>query len=758
MNRTNRLILILGGILLQSFSAQADFPIYTGSPPYSFEIDELPYGDEYWVENKRSDWSDQFLVADLNGDGLLDFCFRSKTKLYAYSHAGTKMWPEISIENPGGNTGAKHGAADVDGDGQVEIVAIDRSNKVYIFNGATGAQEGPPYTISGLWPDQRIGHIAIANLRGTGDRDAILQTIDANMEKTSTSNAYYINRTLIAINLEDGSEIIWSSRVTQDNNTSPTIYEGYWGQAHGPFFAADIDYDGLDEIVGGNLIESDGSIISLSYPDSWVSGSTTYIDHLDAIAVGDFRADKPGLEWIVTEEDWEGNSDWHTTLISYNPSAPGTSILWRNETTLPNPDPIKFFGESYKEPQNICAGNFFSQTPDFSEVWVRSRLGDSDYSQHPWLFNAYGTQITHYSIDAVLPGSSTSDYFNQYPSGYNKQGLEVVWTIDWDGSDKEYIAAKARHLAGNVGVFDALNGSSVWHTGTDGDADYGPVQSVMIYAADIAGDSREEVIVIDQTNSPPEVQIYWNTTANTNKPKMSKWEDPLYTRLKQNWNYYSPGSYTQPAPAKLNMQVFLEGPYDADANAMTTELKDQGFIPLQSPYSEDPSTAEAIPDDAVDWVLLELRETLSGDSVFSRSLILQSDGQIVDLDGTSPVPLHVVRGQYYLVLKHRNHLGVITTDLERLSPDSTTTVDLRSDAAKVHNSVINLLEAGVYGLYAADGNKDGIVKNDDKNDIWRPDVGLSGYFNADFNLDYIVKNDDKNDYWRQNVGMQSAIP
>lgn len=743
MNCNKWLLLILGGMITYSKIAQADFPEYSGSPPYSFSIAETPY-------SYQKDWpgySDQFFVADLNGDDLLDFCFRSKTKLYAYNHAGTKMWTEISIANPAGNSGAKHGAADVDGDGQIEIVAIDSSNKIYIFNGSTGVQEGTEYTISGLGTDQRIGHIAIVNLRGEGDHDAILQTIDSHTENDATTNAYYINRTLIAINLEDGSEI-WDSRVTQNNSTYPSTYEGYWGQAHGPFFSADIDYDGLDEIVGGNLIDTDGSIISIGYPANWVSSTTTFIDHLDAIAVGDFRPDRSGLEWIVTEEDHDGvSNNWNTTLISYNASTPLSSIIWRNETTL-------YSDGANREPQNVASGNF-DPNQNYSEIWVRSRLGNAFSSQSPWLFDYAGTQFNSYTTEAVLPGNSTSNYFNQNSEGYNKQGLEMIWTIDWDGSDKEYIAAKARHIKGNAGVFDASDGSSIWHTGTDGDADYAPVKAMMVYVADVAGDSREEVIIIDQTNTPSEVKIFWNTAANTNPPKMSKWIDPLYTRLKQNWNYYSPGSYTQPAPARLDMHAFLEGPYDS--GSMTTSLKDGGWIPLQSPYSEDPSTADTIPDNAVDWVLLQLRQTVSGDAVFSRSLILKNDGQIVDLDGTTPVPLHVIRGAYYLVLKHRNHLAIMTAGLERLSPDSATSVDLRSDAAEARNEGVKLLESGVYGLYAGDGNADGQVKTDDKNDIWWPDVGRGGYFNADFNLDVQVKTDDKNDCWWPNVGRGSAV-
>ena len=519
-----------------------------------------------------------------------------------------------------------------------------------------------------------------------------------------------------------------------------------------------MDYDGRDEVIGGNLIDDDGSIIWFGYPMNWILDITTYVDHLDAIAIGDFRTDRPGLEWIVTEEDWVGSSDeWNTTLISYNPSVPVTSILWRTETTLfPQPK----YPAHYKEPQAICAGNY-DPARSYSEIWINSALcrDDSpDTSQHPWLYDAYGLYFKDYKTGDVLPGSSTSDYFNQHPHSYNKRGLEAVWTVDWDGSEKDYIAGIARHFKGNVGVFDAVKGSSVWHTGTDGDANYSSVRAQFIYMADIAGDPREEIIICDSTASGPYIRIFWNTSPNTNKPKMNKWHDPLYTRLKQNWNYYSPGSYTQPMPAKLDIHVFLEGPYDPDADAMDIDLYNVGHIPLQSPHSEDPSTASTIPENAVDWVLLQLRETVSGSAVFSRSLILKSDGQIVDYDGASPVPLHVARGQYYLILKHRNHLAIMTAGPERLSPDSTTSIDFRSDSTEAYNEGVKRLETGVYGMYAGDGNGNGEVQNDDKNDVWWPYVGKGGYYAGDYNLNGEVQNDDKNDLWWTNVGRGSAVP
>ena len=62
-------------------------------------------------------------------------------------------------------------------------------------------------------------------------------------------------------------------------------------------------------------------------------------------------------------------------------------------------------------------------------------------------------------------------------------------------------------------------------------------QAVMIYAADIQGDYREEAITLDETGT---VKVFWNENDNANPVKPRYWQQQHYRRQKQNWNYYSP--------------------------------------------------------------------------------------------------------------------------------------------------------------------------------------------------------------------------
>ena len=70
------------------------------------------------------------------------------------------------------------------------------------------------------------------------------------------------------------------------------------------------------------------------------------------------------------------------------------------------------------------------------------------------------------------------------------------------------------------------------------------------------------------------------------------------------------------------------------------------------PYSLGESVI-SIPNDVVDWVLLELRKGLTATSasfVSSRAGFIKSDGSIVDLDGTSPVEFKGVSAGYYYII------------------------------------------------------------------------------------------------------------
>ena len=124
----------------------------------------------------------------------------------------------------------------------------------------------------------------------------------------------------------------------------------------------------------------------------------------------------------------------------------------------------------------------------------------------------------------------------------------------------------------------------------------------------------------------------------------------------------------------LPAKVFLQGPFQN--GLMDDQLRANGSLPLTDPYappnfihvgtggeSVAPTVFAVTGTEAiVDWVFLELRDKSDNTTVVAaRSALVQRDGDIVDVDGVSPVLFtNIVPGDYFVVVRHRNHLAIMT--------------------------------------------------------------------------------------------------
>lgn len=81
------------------------------------------------------------------------------------------------------------------------------------------------------------------------------------------------------------------------------------------------------------------------------------------------------------------------------------------------------------------------------------------------------------------------------PKDWTRNGVEVIWPIYWTGEPRHWLAAKERHKAGDVAVFDPMTGQFVERF---------PDKAARLYVGDVSGDWREELVVVTQT----EVRIY----------------------------------------------------------------------------------------------------------------------------------------------------------------------------------------------------------------------------------------------------------
>jgi len=225
------------------------------------------------------------------------------------------------------------------------------------------------------------------------------------------------------------------------------------------------------------------------------------------------------------------------------------------------------------------------------------------------------------------------------------------------------------------------------------------------------------------------------------------------------------------AQITLDLKAYLEGPWNGVI--MGDNLYFLGYLPLDQPYNGEPwyyhgnESVAAIPPNVVDWVLVELRETIGDAStatldslIYREAAFILRDGKIVGLDGVSLLQCNVtVSANLYVVLRHRNHLGILS-GFPLQESGGVYSYDFSNGSNQVYGGPIGHKEisTNVWGKPGGDGNADGQVNAVDKNDIWKQQAGQSGYLGGDFDLNGDVQQQDKNDIWKQNGGKSAQVP
>lgn len=167
--------------------------------------------------------------------------------------------------------------------------------------------------------------------------------------------------------------------------------------------------------------------------------------------------------------------------------------------------------------------------------------------------------------------------------------------------------------------------------------------------------------------------------------------------------------------------VFLQGaalnPNNGEESLMRDDLREVGLIPTTSPYSDnlvaDASVFTVTGSDAiVDWVWVELRHKISNTVlVNSQSALLQRDGNIVAIDGMSDLSFYQSPDNYYVVIKHRNHLGIMSKAPIALSSTSSS-VDFTKSSTQTYGTNAQTtfgMPTGVVGMWSGDADGDGNI-------------------------------------------------
>ncbi|WP_026998149.1 DUF6443 domain-containing protein [Flectobacillus major] len=232
----------------------------------------------------------------------------------------------------------------------------------------------------------------------------------------------------------------------------------------------------------------------------------------------------------------------------------------------------------------------------------------------------------------------------------------------------------------------------------------------------------------DLTNRPTSVRHGFSATTNTEIAQL-KYDEVgrlIQKKIAPNSNIVS--------NKFLKGKVLLAG--GIGVSQMNTSMASSGYLPTLEPYTalggrfvhvggggNEQTTLQVLaanqgtPNAIVDWVFVELRSASNSANILkTRSALLQADGDIVDIDGVSDLNLgNLPNANYYVAIKHRNHLGVMTAEAVSFASTTTTVNFITRTPAQIYN-VVSDYDGGErkntslgYALWAGDANRDGMV-------------------------------------------------
>ncbi|PTX63516.1 Zn-dependent metalloprotease [Kordia periserrulae] len=222
----------------------------------------------------------------------------------------------------------------------------------------------------------------------------------------------------------------------------------------------------------------------------------------------------------------------------------------------------------------------------------------------------------------------------------------------------------------------------------------------------------------------------------------------------------------------VDIDVFLQGallnPNTGEESLMRDDLRAGSLLNTTSPYSDSITVPQSITltdngsDSMVDWVWVELRHK-SIDTLFiaGQSAVLQRDGDVVANTDDLATPLTfdgVAPDDYYVVVKHRNHLAIMTSSPISLKNGATTInfTDATNEITYGSNAQTTFgMPTDTFAMWSGNTNEDSVVQysgtdpdtptilsevlNDSGNFLNFPTYAINGYNVNDIDLDGTVQ-------------------
>ena len=234
-------------------------------------------------------------------------------------------------------------------------------------------------------------------------------------------------------------------------------------------------------------------------------------------------------------------------------------------------------------------------------------------------------------------------------------------------------------------------------------------------------------------------------------------------------------------PIILDITLFLQGVVQP-GSTMTNHIQTAPAIimpnlklPVVNPYSL-PDSCSSINNVAaiggiVDWILVEIWGEFTASGMFTnytlleqRALLLKTDGSVVDTNGQKPQLMLNTNDSVRVVVKHRNHLSVVSNAIFPFDEDiiydfSTNVGKALKPPLAIYDPMV-VMHNGIACLWAGDLNMNDIMDHVDMsifNVEWRAGI-LGEYLTSDVNMDGRINNVDNSFVARNTqLGLYSPI-
>ena len=507
---------------------------------------------------------------------------------------------------------------------------------------------------------------------------------------------------------------------------------------------------------------------------------------MNSVVAGNFTSEMDSTEYLGSS----GEGVFRKELGIPDNTAPQTP---QNISLITSAYPLKLSWDPVTDPSGLSHYIIYKNGA-LSNYTLETDYSDYDYSAGDTInysvtaMDRAGNESTDASITAYIP-----DTVNKSLNGGFENGKEY-WDLYTNNSLAEAVFEidSVTSLEGNKSAKITVNQSS------GNNEDIQLAQSFKIYAnhkykIEFTGKSsavKTIDLVIRQPEAPYQIYLEKEITLTADPQTFS---DSVFidTTDLVNLEFYlgSPGTgniriddvsmiESLINKIRVNVKVLLQGPNIATTSPyMSTTLNTDGYLQAAAanqPYNSSPWTYtgnESVGSgffgahpSIVDWVLIQLRTGADAAHattvVGQRAAFLKSDGTVVDLDGTSPVSFSGTEygtsngvqyaSNYYIVIKHRNHLAVMSNTPASLTGGNTLSYDFTGGGAYGTNAMASL-GGGKYGMWAGDVNGNGtITYSDVDNDRlailtklgYIQTTTVSGYFAEDTNMDGTVQYSD----------------